>query len=106
MKKRKMNIIIVAVIVIIAGVSAVFFFRPKEAVEGKTELGNDILELIALVENREEAEQLAADYGIELIKFAEGVATFQTDKTYETIEKIGKEKGLTELSINDWNTAF
>ena len=95
MKKRKMNIIIVAVIVIIAGVSAVFFFRPKEAVEGKTELGNDILELIALVENREEAEQLAADY-----------ATFQTDKTYETIEKIGKEKGLTELSINDWNTAF
>ena len=75
-------------------------------IEGEDVSGQGVLQLVGLVEDKAEAEQLAADYGIELLRFAEGIATFKTDKTYEEIQKIGKEKGLTELSVNEYNKAF
>ena len=106
MKKRKMTILIAIAIVLVVGLSAAFFLRPKEASTGEKATETGTLELICLAEKEAEAKQLAEDYGIELIRYREGVATFRTDKSYEEIMKIGKEKGLTELSINDYNTVY
>lgn len=108
MEKKKMTILIVAVvaIVLVAGLVAAFLVKPKEEVTGETTIEKAPLELICLVETETEAKKLADDYGVELIRYNEGVATFRTDKSYEEITKIGKEKGLTELSINDCNTVY
>ena len=107
MKKKRMTVIVVVAIVAVAAVlSAAFFLRPKEAVYGVERPEQGMLELIGLADTEAQAEQMATDYGIQLIRYAEGVATFQTDKTYDEIVEIGQEKGLEELSINDTNTIY
>lgn len=93
-------------IVIIAVLSATYFFRPKERISGQIVAETVPLELVGLVENEEEAKQLAESYGIVLIRYAEGIATFQTNQSYEEIKKIEEEKDLPELSINTVNRAF
>ena len=59
-----------------------------------------------MADSKEEAEKLAEDYEIELINYSEKIAVFQTDKSYEEILEIGKNKKLTELSINNTIKAF
>ena len=59
-------------------------------------------ELICLADTREEAEETASLYGIELKEFEYGVAVFMVDKDanlQEIIEK-GKAAGYPELSVN------
>ncbi len=57
-------------------------------------------ELLCLAETKEEAQKIADLYGIELVDFGYGVATFHTDRDPEGVIKEGLEKGYPELSIN------
>ena len=57
-------------------------------------------ELLCLVETKEEAQKIAAQYGIELVDFGYGLATFHTDRDPEEVISEGLEKGYPELSIN------
>lgn len=105
--KKKMGIAVAVIaIVVVAVLTAAYFFRPKEEVKGQKIAEAVPLELVGVVESEEEAKSLAESYGIELIRYAEGIATFQTDKTYEEIKRIEKEKSLPELAINEVNRAF
>ncbi|MBR5559380.1 MAG: hypothetical protein IKU72_03955 [Oscillospiraceae bacterium] len=57
-------------------------------------------EVFCLAQTEEEAEAIAARYGIELVDFESGVAAFHTQEDwYELIER-GKEQGWPELSPN------
>ena len=58
------------------------------------------VEVFCLAESEEEAQTIAALYGIELVGFEMGVASFHTQEDwYELIER-GKEQGWPELSPN------
>lgn len=63
-------------------------------------------ELMCLAEDRDEAEKTAEQYGIELVDFSYGVATFHTDEDLNTVIRKGKKNGWKELSINHYSKAF
>ena len=96
-----------AIVVVVIGISAIVLLRPVEKEmnlenlsmvdEQKTEV---MLELVGLVKTEEEAKELAEAYGIEYKNCSYGIAEFTTDKSYEEIVEIGKQKGLKELSVN------
>ena len=65
---------------------------PVDAVPGK--------ELYCLAESASEAEEIAASYGITLVVFGNGVATFTTDKDLHEVIEYGKKNNLTPISIN------
>lgn len=56
--------------------------------------------LFALVESQEVAEKIAEDYGIELVEYSLGVASFRTDKDLAELIEWGKEQGFAPLEIN------
>ena len=62
-------------------------------------------ELICLAESREEAERIAELYGIELIDYAYGTATFRADNPEKTIAE-GIENGWPPLEPNEEINAF
>ena len=64
----------------------------EDYVEGK--------ELLCLVDSQEEAEAIARQYGIELVEFSYGVATFHTEDDPNSVIELGKQLGYTELSLN------
>ena len=57
-------------------------------------------ELLATVESREEAEEIAALYGIELVSCSEHIATFHTEEDLQTVIQRGKDNGWPLLEIN------
>ncbi len=71
---------------------------PEDVVKGR--------ELICLADSREEAEQIAKDYGIELVDFAHGVASFHTAEDLGAVLERGKEKNLKQLDINRFNKTY
>lgn len=95
-------------VVVVAGLGAAFLIKPikREVQLDSIPMQQDKLELVGMADSEEEAEKLAEDYEIELISYSEKVAVFQTDKSYEEILEIGKNKGLTELSVNSTLKAF
>lgn len=106
--KKKLMIICSFLVVAVIGLVAAFWLKPEireVQLEGKPIQG-EMLELVGLANTREEAEKMAEDYGIILLSYDENVAVFQTDKTYEEITEIGKNKNLAELSVNHENTIY
>ena len=59
-----------------------------------------LTELVALAETREEAEQIAELYGIELSTYSYGVATYITDKNLKELMKLGEENDYPTLTPN------
>ena len=57
-------------------------------------------ELMCLADSQAEAEDIAELYEITLVNFANGVATFTTDKDLNEVIQTGKDHDWTELSIN------
>ena len=55
-------------------------------------------EMIALADTREEAEEIAELYGIELSSYSSGVATYTTDKSAQELIEFGAENGYPELT--------
>ena len=63
-------------------------------------------ELLCLADSREEAEEIAESYGIELVSFESGVAVFHTQENPRDVIARGKSEGLPELSLNRIVKAF
>ncbi len=63
-------------------------------------------ELIALADTREEAEEIAELYGIELSTYSSGVATYTTDKNASELIEMGAENGYPALSPNYENKLY
>lgn len=76
----------------------------SEISEAQTiEVKQDVVEgeeLMCLCENEQEAKEIAKLYEIEFVYFANGVATFTTDKDLGEVIQKGKDNGWTELSVN------
>lgn len=66
--------------------------KESDYVEGK--------ELLCLVDTQEEAEAIAKQYGITLVEFSYGVATFHTDDNPNDVIAMGIKLGYPELSLN------
>ncbi len=64
----------------------------SDYVEGK--------ELLCIVNTKEEAEAIAKQYGITLVEFSYGVATFHTDDNPNDVIAMGIKLGYPELSLN------
>ena len=62
--------------------------------------------LLSWAENEAEAEEIAAQYGIEFISYAYNVATYHTDEDPRPVIARGKQNGWPELSLNGMNYAF
>ena len=56
--------------------------------------------LFTLADTAEEAQKIAGDYGIELVEFSYGVASFYTDKDLKELIEWGRQQGLKPLDIN------
>ena len=78
--------------------------EPSEISEARPiEIKQDVVEgeeLMCLCENEQEAKKIATLYEIEFVYFANGVATFTTDKDLGEVIQKGKDNGWTELSVN------
>lgn len=61
--------------------------------------------LMALVDTKQEAEQLAEQYGITLVSFADGVAVYDTDEDPQTVVVRGQQNGYAPLYLNYTRTA-
>ena len=57
-------------------------------------------ELFAAAETREEAEEIAALYGVELVDFSYGVATFHTQEDPGEVIRRGEGKDWPTLEVN------
>lgn len=57
-------------------------------------------QLVCLADSKQEAEQIAQDYGIELLSFEDGVALFSTEEELMEVIRRGQENGLPALSYN------
>lgn len=57
-------------------------------------------ELFCLAQSQEEAQEIADLYGIELVSFSEGVATFHTEDNPVDVINMGIEKGYPLLELN------
>lgn len=95
-------------VVVVAGIGAAIWIKPirKEVPLETIPVQQDKLELFCMADSEEEAKELAKAYEIELTSYSEKVAVFQTDKSYEEILEIGRNKELTELSINSTIKAY
>ena len=122
MKKRLMLLIIAAALVFTVGCGANESVPAENTEQEDTEMHNtDVYSpsisgdiavpsnpmeyseeepLFALVETQDAAEKIASDYGIELVDFSYGVATYYTDKDPSELINWGKEQGLAPLEIN------
>ena len=58
------------------------------------------IELIALAEDQEEAEEIAKLYGIELSSFSDGGAVFTTDKDLQELKELEDLNGYPTLTVN------
>jgi hypothetical protein len=77
--------------------------EPAENVSEDLPVSNDEIvpgeELLCLCDTEEDAEEIADMYGIELVKFSYGVATFHAENPKEVIS-LGQEKGYPALELN------
>lgn len=63
-------------------------------------------ELVCLAATREDAQKIADMYGITLVTFDQGVATFHTEDNPADIIAMGAEKGYPPLELNSIVTAY
>ena len=63
-------------------------------------------ELICSADDEAQAREIAGLYGIELVRFEYGVATFHTDDDPAAVIQKGKDNGWKELSVNRMKEEF
>ncbi|MCR5651545.1 MAG: hypothetical protein K6F86_10225 [Lachnospiraceae bacterium] len=68
--------------------------------------GEEGRELFASCKDEKEAQDIAEKYGIELVEFSLGVATFHTDEDPLSVINRGKKNGWPVLSINGRGEIF
>ncbi len=116
MNKRKAVLIAGIIIVILAigivvcmrmGVFTSLFPQKELAGELQGDVGMNVgavaaegRELIALISSEEQAQEVAKQYGIELVEVEAGVAVFTTDQPLDEVIRKGETEGYLPLSIN------
>ena len=114
MRKKMLMIGIVAVVIIVFvfggwyiaftrfGVGPAFpFLAVKKLDESQVEM-LEVAEnqLMALVDTEEQAQEIAAQYGIEFVSFENGLALYHTEEDpFEVITR-GQENGYPQISVN------
>ena len=63
-------------------------------------------ELLCLASSEEEAQKIADLYGIELVSFVQGVATFHTEENPMDVINRGTENGYPPLELNAISKIF
>lgn len=114
MKKRMLKVIMIVIGVMLVvmfgwyisfvrfGIGPAFPFLPEKTLEMNGE-GLGVLardQLMALVESEQNAEEIAYQYGIELIEYKDGVATFRTEEDPQAVIDRGQENGYYPLYLN------
>ena len=61
---------------------------------------NRTVELIALADTEEQAQEIASLYQIELLSFSNGVAVYATDQEPSALIALGQQNGYPVLSVN------
>ena len=75
--------------------------RSYETIEEKTKRDHEgSSTVIAIAETRNEAEEIAELYGIELIEYSYKTAVYITQKEAEELVRWGKEQGYPAIAIN------
>lgn len=104
--KKNMNIVLIILGVVILATLVLLFLgfrgRKKQIVLEPVSYGNidEKSPLFALTDTKEEAEDIAEFYDIEFISFADGVATYYTDKNLSEIIKKSNEDNNPRLYLN------
>lgn len=114
MKQKMLKIIIVIAIILVLmlagwyvmfsylGIGPAFPFLPEQEIDMESvemgKLAED--QLMALVETEDGAEEIAEQYGIELVSFADGVATYRTQEDPNEVIGRGQENGYPQLYLN------
>lgn len=73
---------------------------PEQVTQDPTTGEGETVELVALVDSEEEAEEIAEMYGITLSSYGFGVAVYTTDRDAGEVIREGIEKGYPELEVN------
>lgn len=71
---------------------------PPNAASDETETQST--ELVALADDEEQAQEIAALYQIELLSFSDGVAVYTTDQEPGELIALGKQNGYPLLTVN------
>ncbi|MFG6337255.1 MAG: hypothetical protein K1W31_02080 [Lachnospiraceae bacterium] len=111
-KMLMIGIVVVVIIVFVFGGWYIAFTRfgvgpafPFLAVKKLDESQVEMLEvaenqLMALVDTEEQAQEIAAQYGIEFVSFENGLALYHTEEDpFEVITR-GQENGYPQISVN------
>ena len=61
-------------------------------------------ELMALVSSEDEARAVAGQYGIILVTYGQGVATYHTEEDPAAVVQRGRDNGWTPLAVNRTHT--
>lgn len=61
-------------------------------------------ELMALVSSEDEAQEVAVQYGIILVSYGQGVATYHTEEDPAAVVQRGRDNGWTPLAVNRSHT--
>lgn len=77
--------------------------RPEPKEQTAQQPAAEGAELYTLAESQEQAEEIAALYGIELVEYSFGVATFHTEEEPRTVVQRGRDNGWPEISVNGIN---
>ena len=109
MKKVVIGIIVAIIVVAVIIMGVVVYRRNHMFYEsiGGIEEGNTVVEkkiegsLIAIVQTREEAEEIALLYEITLAGYENNIAFYVTDRDPQELIMMGKEKGYPTISINN-----
>ena len=84
------------------GIGPAFPFMPQQHIPGSEmeEIKVDENALAGAADSEQQAQEIAEQYGIELISYENGIAVYHTDEDpYEVIAR-GEENGYPPLSIN------
>ncbi|MCM1089019.1 MAG: hypothetical protein NC419_12755 [Muribaculaceae bacterium] len=115
MRKKMVAIVIAGIVIVVGiffagwyfmfchlGIGPAFPFLPVKNVEIRMESIGILAEdqLMTTIGTQEEAEYLASQYGIELVSFADGVATYKTDEDPNEVIARGEENGYLPLYLN------
>ena len=74
-------------------------WAPLQPQEDKIPVGEDA-QLLCMTQTQEEAQEIAALYGIELVAWYDGLATFRTDEDPREVIRRGEAQGWQTLELN------
>lgn len=119
--KKKMLAVVIIIVAVVAlvlvgwyimfmnfGIGPAFPFIKVQSMdlEGMDQMMMADDSLMAAAESEEEAQEIAEQYGIELVSFENGIALYHTEEDPFDVIARGQENGYPQLSINFVRTGY